>query len=220
MKVTRSISIVTTGTLSVSVSVSPKEGYVGHSVKLSASWDGIAVGPFHVHINWGDGKYTSFDTSSKSFTRNHTYGSSGSYTIKVTVSDEYTAAEGSASTSVTIKPELSASLSASPTSGKVPLKVTFTFYASGGYKPYSWKLDFGDGSSPASGSGWDGSSKSVSHTYNKIGKFTATLTVADAKSTLAVSLAEVMAGVAKAPIPAVMAVVGGIALIAVSGWVR
>ena len=63
-----------------------------------------------------------------------------------------------------------AAFSASPTSGKAPLKVKFTDKSTG--SPTSWKWSFGDGT--------DSTSKSPAHTYSKAGKYTVSLTVKNA----------------------------------------
>ncbi|WP_292373866.1 MULTISPECIES: PKD domain-containing protein [unclassified Methanosarcina] len=66
-----------------------------------------------------------------------------------------------------------AAFSASPTSGKAPLKVTFTDKSTG--SPTSWKWSFGDGKSSTS--------KSPAYTYSKAGKYTVSLTVKNAAGT-------------------------------------
>lgn len=179
MRVEKTATILATGVLTVNVTM-PSKGYAGVAMTLSASWDTGAVGPFRGSIVWGDGTSEDFSTTSKSISRNHTYGTSGSYTAKVSVSDEYTAAGGTGSASTTIKVVLSVLLSASPSSGVIPLPVTFTCSAAGGYLNYSWSLSPGDGSSPYSGSRTSEGPWTQSHTYTKVGTFTAKLTVTDA----------------------------------------
>lgn len=63
-----------------------------------------------------------------------------------------------------------AAFSASPTSGKVPLKVTFTDKSTG--TPTKWKWNFGDGKTSAK--------QNPVHKYYKAGKYTVTLTVSNA----------------------------------------
>jgi len=72
---------------------------------------------------------------------------------------------------------LNAEINASPTSGYVPLAVSFTGSASGGTAPYSYSWDFGDGSSS--------SDQNPSHTYSSAGTLTVTLTVTDSSSSQA-----------------------------------
>ena len=64
-----------------------------------------------------------------------------------------------------------AAFSASPTSGKAPLKVQFTDKSTG--TPTSWKWNFGDKTSYST-------AKNPSHKYSKAGKYTVKLTVKNA----------------------------------------
>jgi hypothetical protein len=64
-----------------------------------------------------------------------------------------------------------AAFSASPISGKSPLKVQFTDKSANG--PASWKWSFGDGTYSTS--------KNPAHKYNKKGKYTVSLTVKNSK---------------------------------------
>ena len=89
------------------------------------------------------------------------------------------------------QPTLTASLSASPSVGPVPLAVSFTIGIGGGVTPYTWTLDYGDGSTPGSGT----VAGTKAHTYTKAGTFTATLTVTDALGASIASRSKVMAGV-------------------------
>ncbi|MGQ9700503.1 MAG: PKD domain-containing protein, partial [Candidatus Bipolaricaulaceae bacterium] len=74
-------------------------------------------------------------------------------------------------------PPLTAKLAAHPTSGHVPLSVTFS--AAGSTGPITaFTLDFGDGSSPYSGTDI---TVNISHTYNAHGTYKAVLTVQDAQ---------------------------------------
>ena len=103
----------------------------------------------------------------------HIYSTAGVYTVKHTVSNA-----GGKDTEIKTKyvtvtsPQKSpvASFSASPTSGKAPLKVTFTDKSTG--TPTSRKWSFGDGTSSTI--------KNPVHKYNKAGKYIVSLTVKNA----------------------------------------
>jgi PKD repeat protein len=113
----------------------------------------------------------------------HTYTAAGTYTIILTVTDNWDAADQAAKTVYVTAAEPagpSASFTASPTSGTSPLSVSFdasgSTYAGGTISAYEWA--FGDGST------WTG--RTAQHTYFSSGNqtFTATLTVrgADGKT--------------------------------------
>jgi len=219
VQVIKTVTILATGVLTVNVSI-PEKGYAGVPVTLSASWDGIAVGPFVGTITWGDGTSENIPRqSSKSISRSHTYATSGSYTAKVSISDEYTGSSGSGTDSITIKVVLSALLSASPTSGDIPLAVSFLCSAAGGYLNYSWTLDPGDGSAPYSGTRTAEGPWTQAHTYTKLGTFTAKLTVTDALGATIVTRATARAGLAAPGLPEAAAIiiplVAGLALLRV-----
>jgi beta propeller repeat protein len=117
--------------------------------------------------NFGDGKYSTLKNPS------HTYSKAGKYTVSLTV-------KNTAGTNVkTIKNYVTASelkspvaaFSASPRSGKAPLKVQFTDKSAN--SPTSWKWSFGDGTYSTA--------KNPVHTYSKAGKYTVSLTVKNAK---------------------------------------
>ena len=82
-----------------------------------------------------------------------------------------------------------ASAHATPTSGRLPLKVDFSGAGSADPDgtPLTYRWDFGDGSAPAEGA-------EVSHTYTAAGTYTARLTVTDAGGRSAVSDVRVFPG--------------------------
>jgi PKD repeat protein len=99
----------------------------------------------------------------------HTYSKSGKYTVILTVTN--TAGSNSVTKlsyiNVIAPPKPSvAAFSASMTSGKAQLKVTFTDKSAN--SPTSWAWSFGDGESSTV--------KNPLHTYSKAGKYTVTLT--------------------------------------------
>jgi len=215
MRVTATTQVAAAGVLTLSITAPPK-GYKGVAISLSVSWDSGAVGPFTGQVTWGDGTYDPISTSSKSISKTHSYGAAGTYTISVVVADNYTAAQGTGTASVQIANPLTASLSVSPSSGNIPLSVTFTIGISNGYTPYTWTLDYGDGTSPGSGT----AGGTNPHTYTKVGNYTATLTVTDALGASAVSKSKLsigMEGITTEPILNILApIVTGVVLVAVA----
>jgi len=144
---------------------------------LKVSFTGSASGgtaPYSYSWNFGDGSATS-TTQNPS----HTYSAAGTYTATLTVTDSAAPANTATST-VTIKVSavgspLTATASALPTSGQVPLNVSFTGLASGGTPPYSYSWNFGDGSATST-------AQNPAHTYSNPGTYTAKLTVTDSSS--------------------------------------
>ena len=91
------------------------------------------------------------------------------YTVKETVSNAAGKDTEIKTNYITVKAALIkpvAAFSASPISGKVPMKVQFTDKSTN--SPTSWKWSFGDGTYSTS--------KSPSHRYSKTGKYTVYLT--------------------------------------------
>ena len=172
------VSITVTGELEVVVTAEPKLGYKDHPVVFKVDWFPYTPGDTYiVSIDYGDG--TSDVTDARPGDEfHHVYRDVGTYRVTVTVENESTGESGSGEVEVTIEEMLTIDLSASPTSGSAPLTVTFTCFASGGYKPYSWTLDFGDGYS-ASGTRSSEGSWTVEHTFESPGVYEVTLTVED-----------------------------------------
>jgi len=136
-----------------------------YSVKIESSY-------FAAGTNWkwsfGDG------TTSTDKNPTHTYSGAGKYTVGLTVSNAAGSNSVTKSSHINVATALKApvaSFSASSTSGKVPLKVTFTDKSTG--SPTSWRWSFGDGTSSTS--------RNPVHTYSKIGKYTVSLTAKNAK---------------------------------------
>jgi len=103
----------------------------------------------------------------------HTYTSAGTYTATVTVTDTH-GATATATVQVTVGNRgPTVVLTATPTSGKAPLNVSFSATGSdpdGDALTYAY--DFGDGSKPATG-------PNVTHRYAKVGVYTAKVTATD-----------------------------------------
>ena len=104
----------------------------------------------------------------------HTYSTAGIYTVKETVSNAAGKDTEIKTNYITVTSPVNipvAAFSASPTSGKAPLKVQFTDKSTG--TPTSWKWNFGDKTSYST-------AKNPSHKYSKAGKYTVKLTVKNA----------------------------------------
>lgn len=114
-------------------------------------------------INIGTGATT---VSGANITTHHNFGKVGVYNVTLFVygpegSDTLTKVAYVTANADT-SDKLVASFSASPTTGKAPLKVTFTDKSSG--TPTSWSWNFGDGSTSAE--------KNPVHNYSAAGNYT------------------------------------------------
>jgi len=134
---------------------------------LTVAFTDISIGtPTKWNWNFGDG------ANSTAKNPIHRYSKAGIYTVSLTVKN----AAGSNTTTkkdyinVTAPVKPVAAFSASPISGNIPLKVTFTDKSTG--SPTSWKWSFGDGKTSTS--------KNPAYTYTKAGKYTVSLTVKNA----------------------------------------
>jgi PKD repeat protein len=145
------ITITTSDTVSFTDSSSDPDGTIG-----SWLW------------NFGDGHTSSVTNPS------HKYSSGGTFTVKLTVTDNDGATDSeSYSLSITEVP-LTVTIIGTPTSGVAPVIVSFTPTVSGGVTPYTYSWSFGDGGTSTL--------SSPPHTYSTSGTFTATLTVTDSSS--------------------------------------
>jgi len=127
--------------------------------------DTSEFGPYVWLWNFGDGNTSTLQNPS------HTYDTSGTYTVNLTVTN----AKGSASTLaagyITVYPAGApvAGFTATPVNGVAPLAVQFTDTSTSG--PTSWSWNFGDGSTSTV--------QNPSHTYTTAGTYNVTLTSAN-----------------------------------------
>jgi len=149
--------------LGVSAIASAGAGVVPVTVDFAASVSG-GTAPYAYSWGFGDG------TTSGAPNPAHTFGSTGVYTVSLSVSDSG-GQSAFATVTVAVVPPISVTAGATPTSGQAPLAVNFTGGVAGGLGPYTYAWNFGDGSTS--------SSRSTAHTYVLAGAYTATLTVSD-----------------------------------------
>jgi PKD repeat protein len=119
-------------------------------------------------VNWD------FGDKSNSTERNpvHEYSGPGIYTVNLTASNENGIDLKSATITVTEKTLIPvAAFSASPTSGKAPLKVAFIDKSAG--SPTKWKWTFGDGTTSTI--------RNPTHKYSNLGNYTVSLTATNAE---------------------------------------
>ncbi|MCI4362715.1 MAG: PKD domain-containing protein [Thermoplasmata archaeon] len=121
--------------------------------------------PYHYAWSFGDG------TSSNASSPSHTYLLAGEFSVNLTLTDGQ-GSRASASVLVTLVLPLSTTLTVSLLYGVAPLDVHCSALPAGGFPPYSYSWNFGDGSAPAAG-------PSKVHTFSTPGTFDVQLLVKD-----------------------------------------
>src|SRR5579872_1290295 len=120
--------------------------------------------------NWSFGDSTGSTLQSPS----HMYNSPGIYTVALMASNTAGSNTLTRTNYITVTaPTVVAAFSGTPTSGNIPLQVSFQDQSSG--SPNSWNWGFGDSSSS--------SMQNPSHTYTAAGTYTVSLTVSNGSST-------------------------------------
>jgi YVTN family beta-propeller protein len=150
-----------------SFSASPASGKVPLKVTFT---DKSTNSPTSWKWSFGDGKTSTVKNPV------HTYSKAGNYTVSLTVKNTAGTSTKTIKNYITVKTapiKPVASFSASPTSGKAPLKVSFTDQSTG--TPTKWGWSFGDGTTS--------SKQNPVHMYSKAGKYTVKLTVTNAAGT-------------------------------------
>nr|WP_054865220.1 PKD domain-containing protein [Methanosarcina barkeri] len=139
----------------------PTSGKTPLNVKFTDTSTGSPTSWFW---NFGDG--------SKSYLQNpiHKYSKAGVYTVNLTVKNAAGRNTVTKTDYIKVITKPVANFTSSATSGKAPLKVTFTDTSTG--SPTSWKWDFGDGSKSFH--------QNPIHKYSKAGTYTVNLTVKNA----------------------------------------
>jgi PKD repeat protein len=150
---------------------------VGFSSAESSDPDGTIV---RYEWDFGDGSTSSYPNPS------HLYKSGGVFTATLTVTDD-DGATAASSVTVTVNAPPVPVATATPLSGVAPLAVRFSSAGStdsdGSIAKYAWA--FGDGSTSTAAN--------PSHTYSKLGSYTATLTLTDNKGATATTTVAIQA---------------------------
>ena len=164
---TQSIIVRPVPPLSTSFSFAPQTPLFNAVVTFSSTTSG-GTSPYTISWNFGDTK------TGAGASVTHTFTTAGTYTVTETATDSSSPAKTATTTlSVIVYASLplSATFSVSSSSPQIGQTVTFSATATGGTSPYTFVIDFGDGSSAAG--------TSVSHAYSAVASYTATLTVTD-----------------------------------------
>jgi PKD repeat protein len=144
-------------------------GYVGQTLTFKGSASG-GVQPYAYAWSFGDGD------SAIGATATNVYANSGTYIVKLTVTD-YLGVSIQSSTNATILPTPLAANAGAPVSGYTGKSLNFAASVSGGTTPYKYSWDFGDGGTA--------STAIASHVYAGAGTYQVTLTITDASGSVA-----------------------------------
>jgi PKD repeat protein len=159
----------------VGLSVSPPSGK--SPLKVTFSLETSVTKPAEWDLDFGDGTPPMRGSGDPPATVTHTYAKDGSYKASLAIKPGSLSLLATFAT-VTVgggtPPVLS--IKAKPTSGKVPLTVTFTTVENVPPRVVSWKIVFGDSTQFASGQG--APPATVTHTFTKKGTFRVYLFVA------------------------------------------
>ena len=199
--------------LTVVVSPSATSCVPGGTIQFTVT-PGGGTGPYALDFDYGDGSSHYSGSSASTFDATHgtpvlglhTYATAGTYNAIALITD----ANGSNVASIPVSILVTAApgiggvpvpvLTASATHGAPTLASVLTIAASGGTGPYQYDVNFGDGTSHATGSGWNGASTALaSHNYTTTGTFTAVLKVTDAGGVSAEISLAIYVGVDVAP---------------------
>ena len=172
-------------TLNPPVNKAPTASFTATPTNLTVAVDGTASSDPDGTIasyawDFGDG------TSGTGSTASRTYGAAGTYTVKLTVTDDK-GATGQTTRTVTVtsppaqnQPPVAA-FTATPTNLAVAFDASTSSDPDGTVASYAW--DFGDSGT--------GTGKTANHTYGATGDYTVTLTVTDNKGATATKTAQV-----------------------------
>ena len=150
----------------------PYSGIEGRAITLDASGSTDSDGSITLY-EWDIDNDGTYDYSSSSATRSHTYDQQGTYTINLRVTDNLGATNESTATATISDTSPTAEFTGSPASGTVPLTVNFTGDSTGYDQTLSYEWDFDNDKTI------DSTIKNPSYTYNTAGIYTVRLTVTD-----------------------------------------
>jgi len=164
-------TVTVAAALGVSFTISPASPEANLVESFTATTMG-GVGPDSFRWDFGDGGASTANPAS------HTYTTSGSFTVVVTVTDS-NGAKATSSQTINLASALTVSFTAKPSSPTVNQAVTFTATTSGGVGSVRYSWSFGDGSASTT--------NPASHAYSTSGSFKVTVTATDANGAKAMS---------------------------------
>jgi PKD repeat protein len=188
------ISVVPAEAATASVTATPESGIAPLNVSFTANVTG-GSGEYSYAWDFGDGSTGTGKTPS------HRYETAGTFTASVVVTDTATGVDSDpATTEIRVADNETpvASASASPSSGIVPLTVSFNGSVVGGNEPFTYEWSFGDGSASTD-------AQNPSHEYTTPGTFSAVFKVTDADGQTATDRVQIQVADNSAPITEIAA---------------
>lgn len=150
----------------IAVGVSPKADFsatpTSGNIPMIVQFTDLSRGkPTNWLWNFGDGQTSRLQNPT------HIYYTAGTYNVYLTASNAYGSSDATKTAYVTVGGQLVSKFIATPTSGKVPLKVAFTDTSIG--SPTSWSWNFADGTTSTE--------QNPTHTFENAGLYKVQLTV-------------------------------------------
>ncbi|MBI5742105.1 MAG: choice-of-anchor D domain-containing protein [Nitrospirae bacterium] len=144
----------------------------GQAITLDGSASSDSDGSI-VLYEWDINSDGTYDYTSSTSARTHTYTQQGTYTVTLRVKDDFGKTKTASATAIIADTSPSADFTASPSSGTTPLDVTFNNGSAGYDQPLTYVWDF-DNNGTA-----DSTVINPSYTFTGLGTYTVKLTVMD-----------------------------------------
>ena len=167
-------TIGTTNNSTTSRPGGPYTGVEGQGVTLNGTGSSDSDGTI-VLYEWDIDNNGTYEYSSSSPTRSHTYAQQGTYTIKLRVTDNLGATDESTTTANVADTSPAAGFTASMSNETGPLTVQFISNATGYDQPLTYEWDFDNNGSI------DSTASNTSYIYSSSGTYTVKLTVTDSE---------------------------------------
>ncbi len=163
----------------------PTSGVVDETYDFSASTIDPDGEKIKYTFDWDDGSVTTTElvTSGSIVGESHIWNSPGTYNIKVMATDSSDEISGWSNSLPVIIAQRITIAANGPYSGTVEIPISFAGSASGGFPPYSYSWDFGDGASS--------DQQNPAHAYSSAKTYNAILTITDSTGRTAQNSAQV-----------------------------
>ncbi|MFL6503013.1 MAG: PKD domain-containing protein, partial [Nitrososphaera sp.] len=167
--------------LAAEITLEETQGIAPTTFEFKADVSG-GLEPYTIRWDFGDGTVSSQgEEEDDDDTIEHTFELAGVYNVSLTVIDT-TGRTVDDSISIRVEPPLpplgSADIISNATVGTAPATFDFEANVTGGVEPYTYRWNFGDGST-------ESNTRSVTHTFNQTGRYNVRLIVTDNQNQVA-----------------------------------